>query len=304
MNATAMHLPLRLIKDPEGALDPAWIGPLAQGFGLRAFVETGTYLGQSLGNVCGLFERAVSIELSQELHAAACAKFADRANVTLLQGDSAARIGDAAQVCAGLPTLYWLDAHWSAGNTARGDENTPILKELSIIAQHASVDDVVLIDDIRYFISVPPGFLTHEANGGYPMLTEVLAVLARFPAGGFGVVLLGDVLVCMSRERLALLRPTRAVSATTALRTVAALPTVQRQGYEQAIAAAQGAERDVFLALPEHYANSLQYGIGGEFCYWRGLVREAAGDRAGARADFEMARRCRVDVPARGWETA
>lgn len=300
--AAPMQLPLSLIKDTGGALDAAWIGQLARTFGLRGFIETGTYLGQSVENVCRLFECAVSIELSDELHAAASTRFADRRNVTLLKGDSSSRIGDACSLCEGLPTLYWLDAHWSAGNTARGAENTPILRELSVIAQRATAGDVVLIDDIRYFISIPPGFATHEANGGYPMLQDVLTVLARFPAGGFQAVLLGDVLVCMSRESLQKLEPSRAVQAITALRATRDMDAAARQRCEQAIAASVNGEREVFLALPEHYANSLQYGIGGEFCYWRGLVREAAGEHAAAHADFDMARRCGIDIPPRAWE--
>jgi hypothetical protein len=237
MSTTGMDLPLSLVKDASGALDSAWVGRLAQVFGLRGFIETGTYLGHSLENVCGSFERAVSIELSTELHEAALQKFADRPNVTLLQGDSARRIVDAAALCAGLPTLYWLDAHWSAGNTARGDENTPILTELALIAQRVSPDDVVLIDDMRQFISVPEGFATHDAHAGYPLIDEVLQVLSRFPAGGFVAVLSGDILVCMSRQRMNMLHVSPVVRAITALRTDPRMSAQQRRLCEREIGA-------------------------------------------------------------------
>lgn len=297
-----MELPLAIVKDADGALDVDWIARLARAFGLRGFIETGTYLGQSLENVCGLFERAVSIELSAELHEAARRRFADRTNVALLQGDSAHRIADAAALCAGLPTLYWLDAHWSGGNTARGDENTPVLTELALIGRRASPDDVVLIDDMRNFATVPPGFQSHDALAGYPMIDEVLAVLARFPAGGFEAVLSGDVLVCMSRERMRGLHPSAAVQAITALRTQPGMAAAQRRHWETQIRRAPAAERAIFLALPQHYAYSLQYGIGGDFCYWCALVKEADGDYEGALADLELARRCKVHVPRRPWE--
>jgi hypothetical protein len=297
-----MSLPLSLIKNADGALDPVWIGRLVRHFGLRGFVETGTYLGDSLENVRELFERVVSIELSRELHEAAMRRFAGRPNVDLLLGDSARRIGDASELCRALPTMYWLDAHWSAGNTARGEENTPIVQELSIVAGRASTEDVVLIDDIRFFISIPAGFPTHEANGGYPLLQDILTVLKRFPGGGFDAVLLGDVLVCTSRDRARMLQTSAAVQAITALRCLPDLDAQRRESCERAVAASVGGEREVFMALPEHYAHSLQYGIGGEFCYWRGLVREAAGDRVGAAADFETARSCGLRVAARPWE--
>jgi hypothetical protein len=292
---------LSLVKDSSGALDREWVARLARTFGLRAFVETGTYLGHSLENVCGLFERAVSIELSPQLHAAAQRKFADRPNVTLLQGDSAQRIVEAATLCAGLPTLYWLDAHWSAGNTARGDENTPILAELALIADRVGADDVVLIDDMRNFVTVPEGFAHHDALLGYPLIDEVLQVLARFP-GGFQAVLSGDVLVCTSRQGMERLAPTPAVQAITALRTQPAMSAAQRRRWEKRIQDSRGAERAVFLDLPQHYAYSLQYGIGGDFCYWCALVKEDERDYEAALANLDLARRCGVHVPARPWE--
>jgi hypothetical protein len=302
MSAVGLELPLSLVKNASGALDNAWVGRLAQALGLRAFIETGTYLGESLENVCGSFERAVSIELSTDLHEAARRKFADRPNVTLLLGDSAHRIVHAAEICAGLPTMYWLDAHWSAGVTARSNENTPILTELALIGERASADDVVLIDDMRQFISLPEGFARHDANDGYPLIDEVLRVLARFPAGGFEAVLSGDILVCLSRERMKLLRVSPVVSAITALRTDPRMSAEQRRSYEQQIAHARGPERDVLFALPKQYEQSLQYGIGGDFCYWRALVNEAEWDLDAARADLEIARRCNVHVPPRPWE--
>jgi hypothetical protein len=300
--ADAVPFGLSLVKDASGALDADWIGRLARTFGLRGFIETGTYLGQSLENVCAFFERAVSIELSQELHDAARHRFAHRPNVTLLQGDSARRIVDAAGLCAGLATLYWLDAHWSAGNTARGDENTPILAELALIAQRVSAVDVVLIDDMRNFVTVPEGFAQHDSLHGYPLIDEVLQVLARFPAGGFEAVLSGDILVCMSPQRMERIAPTPAVQAITALRTQPAMSPAQRRVWEERIQASRGAERQVFLSLPQHYAYSLQYGIGGDFCYWCALVDEDERDYDSALAHLELARRCGVHVPARPWE--
>jgi hypothetical protein len=302
MSTIGMELPLSLVKDSSGALDSEWVTRLARVFGLRGFIETGTYLGHSLENVCGSFERAVSIELSPELHQAALQKFADRPNVILLQGDSARRIVDATALCAGLPTLYWLDAHWSAGNTARGEENTPILTELALIADRVSPDDVVLIDDMRQFISLPEGFAIHDAHAGYPMIDEVLRVLADFPSGGFQAVLSGDILVCLSRERMNLLRVSPVVRAITALRTNPSTSPQERRVYERQIGRARGVEREVLLALPKHYEHALQFGIGGDFCYWRALVKEAEWDFDAARADLEMARRCNVHVPPRSWE--
>ena len=58
----------------------------------------------------------------------------------------------------------------------------------------------------------------------------------------------------------------------------------------------------MLLGLPKHYEHAQQFGIGGDFCYWRALVKEAEWDFDAARADLEMARRCNVHVPPRSWE--
>lgn len=44
---------------------------------------------------------------------------------------------------------FWLDGHYSGYDTAQGDENNPILKELEQIKKHHIKNHTILIDDIR-----------------------------------------------------------------------------------------------------------------------------------------------------------
>src|SRR3954471_3406710 len=44
---------------------------------------------------------------------------------------------------------FWLDAHFSHGNTARGDVNTPVLSELATVLARGRGGDVILVDDAR-----------------------------------------------------------------------------------------------------------------------------------------------------------
>ena len=47
--------------------------------------------------------------------------------------------------------LFWLDGHYSGGQTAKGEKECPIYEELkSILA--SSLEHIVLIDDARLFI--------------------------------------------------------------------------------------------------------------------------------------------------------
>lgn len=122
----------------------------ARDFGLSIFVETGTYLGDMVAATMNQFRRVVTIELDPELHSRAVNRFSDEARVSVLRGDSAKVLGE---ILEGIdePCLFWLDAHYSDGVTARGEVETPILAELSTVIKNSHSDSVVLIDDARCF---------------------------------------------------------------------------------------------------------------------------------------------------------
>jgi len=132
-------------------------------FSLEQFVETGTYLGDTLDNIAALGIQCTSIELSRELHEAACARFRWRKNVRLVQGDSAQKLPELlAQI--NNPTLFWLDGHYSAGVTACAGAHTPVSAELKALLNHPIKRHVILIDDARCF----------EGSNDYPHLDNLL----------------------------------------------------------------------------------------------------------------------------------
>ncbi len=49
------------------------------------------------------------------------------------------------------PALFWLDAHYSGGVTAKGEIDTPIYKELHHILNAPDRGHVIIIDDARNF---------------------------------------------------------------------------------------------------------------------------------------------------------
>jgi len=133
-------------------------------FQIETFVETGTYLGDTLAFVArnrGI--NCVSIELGERLFDAAKKRFRHHDNVKLLCGDSGALMA-AVVKSAQSPVLYWLDGHYSEGITARGEQETPIMMELEAILSAPSHPSVILIDDARCFIG----------QNGYPKLIELL----------------------------------------------------------------------------------------------------------------------------------
>jgi hypothetical protein len=59
------------------------------------------------------------------------------------------------------PALFWLDGHYSGGDTARGDDDTPIRRELEHISKHPMRGrHLIVIDDLRCF----------DGQNGYPSL--------------------------------------------------------------------------------------------------------------------------------------
>ena len=138
---------------------------------LKRAVETGTYHGGSARLLADIFPSVTTIELSTKLHADAQALFADVPAVRCVQGDSRERLREL--VDPAIPTLYWLDGHWSGGPTAGEQDECPVLSEIEQIAR-GHRDDCLLIDDARLFVASPPP--PHDP-AQWPSLVEVFDAL-------------------------------------------------------------------------------------------------------------------------------
>jgi hypothetical protein len=159
------------------AIKRAAVRAYARGFSLSVLIETGTFFGDMIEAVRGDFREVYSIELSARLHRKARRRFAGAPNVHLVHGDSGVEL---ARLLRGLdgPALFWLDGHFSGGVTARGESDTPILRELEAIFSHPVPEHVVLVDDARLFGTEPD----------YPSLDELRSIVARArPAWGLRV---------------------------------------------------------------------------------------------------------------------
>lgn len=113
------------------------------------FIETGSYQGDGIQRAIEAgFSCIYSIELSAALYQHCKHRFAWNPGVHLELGDSAKMLD---KILSGIdaPATFWLDGHYSSGITAKGDTNTPILKELEAIARHPIKTHTILIDDIR-----------------------------------------------------------------------------------------------------------------------------------------------------------
>jgi hypothetical protein len=106
------------------------------------------------------FDEIYSIELSPELHAAARQRFGAETHVKLIWGDSGDELPKLVERLA-CNSLFWLDAHYSGGETAKGIEDTPIIKEITCILKDDKAH-VILVDDMRLF-GADPAYPTSKA---------------------------------------------------------------------------------------------------------------------------------------------
>lgn len=147
---------------PPPAVKQENLRSCARKYGVRVLVETGTYRGDTVQALRNDFARIYSIELSPALFAQAQARFRSAKNVELIQGDSGEKLADLMRRLD-QPALFWLDGHYSAGITAKGDKITPIFEELEHIFAAPARNHVVVIDDARLFGTDP----------GYPSMEEL-----------------------------------------------------------------------------------------------------------------------------------
>ncbi|MDO9473336.1 MAG: class I SAM-dependent methyltransferase [Caulobacter sp.] len=130
------------------------------------WVETGTYLGGTTAFLADSASHVYSIEPMPELAQAAIERFHSTPNVTIIQGLSEDRLPG---VLEGIqePVSFWLDGHFSAGNTFQGPSDTPIREELAAIAPHLPRWSTVsvLVDDVRCFDPSNPSFAHYPTRG-------------------------------------------------------------------------------------------------------------------------------------------
>ena len=116
-------------------------------FSVDTFIETGTYKGDMVAAIAPHVKNVYSIELDEKLHILSQERFKDISNVHILCGDSGKLLPEILK-SVNEHCLFWLDGHYSAGVTAKGETETPILKELEAILE-SPYDHIILIDDAR-----------------------------------------------------------------------------------------------------------------------------------------------------------
>ena len=113
------------------------------------FIETGSLQGKGIQSARDAgFAKIISIELSEKYYRYCRKRFENKKEVFIYHGDSvdllAGILKDINDRCT-----FWLDGHFSGGETARGKHPVPLMQELLIIKDHHIKNHTILIDDMR-----------------------------------------------------------------------------------------------------------------------------------------------------------
>jgi hypothetical protein len=123
-----------------------------------AFIETGTYMGDTIFQMEPLFNQLYTVEIKPEFRDNVKSRYSGN-KIEFLLGDSS-EVFKTLLPTINEPAIFFLDGHWSSGYTGRGIKDCPLIEELTMINEKFVSSGVVIIDDRRLFGTSPK-------NGGW-----------------------------------------------------------------------------------------------------------------------------------------
>lgn len=237
---------------------------------IPAFLETGTYKGDTAEIAAHHFSNVHTIELSKPLAEKAQKRFFNKKNVTVHHGDSSELLPTILKKIKE-KTVIFLDAHFSMHDTAKGKENTPIITELNHIKKSEHKDSVIIIDDIRMFYDplIEPG---DTFMAGYPTLNAVVEKILEINSE-YKIAIIYDTLIAFTDPE---------ITVSTLIRATTMSRLYNGSNYliediilaELCIAQAKAKEQEAILELGSKWVEpfSQEVGFSRHYALWAGLI--------------------------------
>lgn len=143
--------------------------------GKDVWIETGTYLGQTTLYLSKIASEVHTIEPSSALFEESKARLLGNKNIYQYLGTSQMMLEglilDLLKSRNNLRDLsFWLDGHYSSGETFKGPENSPIKNELEILAKY-----LPFFNNVSIFIDDLHLFKREFESDGYPTVPDLIS---------------------------------------------------------------------------------------------------------------------------------
>jgi hypothetical protein len=118
------------------------------------WIETGTLVGDTAKYLSKIAKFVYTIEPSEKYYNISLKNLTNCENVKIYNDTSENKLNDILEIIKpNSDVCFWLDGHWSGGDTFKGETDTPILSELDTIKRYLNKFSKlnILIDDFRIF---------------------------------------------------------------------------------------------------------------------------------------------------------
>lgn len=266
----------------DGSLKSSLLELLKTTFEIDAFVETGTYFGNTTLKAAQIFSDVHTIELSEDLYFKASKRLHPWKNVSVYYGASEEVFKKLLPTVTGNRILFYLDGHYSGHITAQGSLPAPLLEELQGIATAKKANSIILIDDIRLFQdSLFPEKL-RSLNIGletYPDLKKVVGAILKINPN-YQICFLGDALLAFPNDQKTCVSPL--VRACALHRLESLIFDLSEEELKKADCIISNAEADEKEALTIYFQTDstfeLEYGYRSYASLWHALILRKNGD--------------------------
>jgi len=113
------------------------------------FIETGTCTGDTTFSVEPYFNMVYTIELSEKLFNSTRSRYIGN-KINFIHGDSSIVFQNLLPLIKS-DAIFFLDGHWSSGDTAKGTKDCPLIEEIQYINDLYKNNAIIIIDDFRLF---------------------------------------------------------------------------------------------------------------------------------------------------------
>jgi len=118
------------------------------------WIETGTLVGTTAKYLSTIGKQVITLEPSLKFFNISKENLKQYSNIKIINDSSENCLEEVLKNLKAVNNIcFWLDGHFSGGDTFQGEDDTPILKELKVIERYLeSFEKIsILVDDFRLF---------------------------------------------------------------------------------------------------------------------------------------------------------